>query len=124
MINIGDFLYRYEDSRLAAPIDENENTPYPDKKFEVHIRLLRMRVTRINSRSVTVSYYGEPKRVLMTAKNPWAHPTQQEALKSYKIRKNNQVSLLSEQLNEVQRILNKINGGQLSNIKGIEEVEV
>jgi hypothetical protein len=121
VIKVGDFMYRYEDVRLNIPICENDNTPYTDKKYKIHIRLLRMRVTKIQTKSVTVSYYGASKRILMTAKNPWAHPTPGEALISYKIRKNNQSSLLCSQLSEVKEILSKINA---SNLNNIEEVEV
>jgi hypothetical protein len=71
-----EFLYRYEDRRCSAGVDDFDN-PLPGYHLEFMCREFEIKM-----------FMEKPKFVLLTARKRYACPTKEEALESIRARKN------------------------------------
>lgn len=102
MAQVGNTFYRYEDYLVSAGTDEWGEPVGPP---HVRIRLLELRVVRLTPKCAVVDYYGQEKRILLSAHARFACETTEQALISYRRRKQSQVKILEAQLGNVRRAL-------------------
>lgn len=70
----------------------------------VGFHLRRLRVVRITNKCVFVTDGYEEKRVIVTARRKYAHPTKEGAQESFRRRKNMQVRILEDQLDTAKKV--------------------
>jgi hypothetical protein len=93
-----EFRYRFEDAY------ELDGQPF----------LCKFRVTRRTPRGVMINCWGTEKFILAgTDGKRYAYPTEEQALYSYKRRKQRAISILTNQLDKQMQMLHRANGGKL-----------
>lgn len=87
-----DTWYRFEDHRVAPPVDEYDN-PIGSSTLEVNLRTFTL-LRRTPKGVWLTSSYGGPRFVLNGATKCYACPTVEAALESFTARKNKQARIL------------------------------
>lgn len=96
-------LYRYEDVQYAGSLDEYDNIIPGSGTLRIHLR--EYLVLRETPKGVWINHHGKEKFVLNRSKKRFAHPTKEEALKSFKRRKKSQLLHLEHQLARAKKAL-------------------
>lgn len=91
-----DFLYRFENRLVSAGVDEFDNSLGPPR-VSVVLRKLKILKTTPTGFWVQV-FFTERRFVKAKAHKRYACPTPEEALESFRARKNRQVSILLAQV--------------------------
>lgn len=94
-------MYRYEDFRWAAPLDEWDN---PVGKGRADIRCLEFPILKTTPKGVWINNYGPKRWVRLDAHKRFACPTKEEAMESFKARKKRQRSILKAQLSHLDEV--------------------
>lgn len=97
--------YRLEDGRYAPPVDEWDNPMGPSTPF---VRVHEYRVLSETPKGVWLETWtrADGKRfVLRSARKRWACPTLEEAIDSWRARKQRQLRLLERQASHVRQCL-------------------
>jgi len=96
------YLYRYEDVKYSRGCDEFDN-PYPG--YDLKVELHKYRITRRTPKGAWISLSGFPgheKFVLLDARKKFACETGEDAMESFRRRKQKQAKILEGQLKRVQ----------------------
>ena len=109
-IRVGNVFYRYEDRLFSAGVDDRGDPLGPP---EVRLCLIELRVVRLTPKCAILDYYGEEKRILLSAHRRFACPTIEEAKISYRRRKLKQIEILTSQLDNIRKALNLLNNEKL-----------
>ncbi len=88
------FLYRYEEVCFAAPLDEHDN-PILGLSPNIKLYCYSYEVTRTTNCGF---WLPGTKWVSNSSKKRFAHPTKDEAYRSFQKRKERQISILKAQL--------------------------
>ena len=98
-----ELMYRYEDVRYAAMLDEWEN---PIGVSRPELRLLTYPIKSRTPKGVWLDMgFGDRKFILLTARKRYACPTKEEALASFVARKERQADILGSQLARVNTVI-------------------
>jgi len=103
-----EFFYRYVEIRYSSGLDQFDN-PLPG--YELKLVLNTYKVLRHTPKGVWISMYGgisystEQKFILLSARKRFACPTVEEALVSFKARKQRQIKILKGQLKQAEEAL-------------------
>jgi hypothetical protein len=68
-----------------------------------HVYVHRFRVIGVTARGVRIDDFCGQKWVSLHTRKRYAHPTQEEAVKSFAARKNRQIAILAAQLERVRK---------------------
>lgn len=104
--------HRFEEYSTAPPVDEFDNICGPS---QVHIRHIKLRVVRYTSKGVRLTdamtrdnWSTINKLVLHNSRKKYACPTIEEAITSFKARKNKQIRIYKAKIDEIRRALQLI----------------
>lgn len=97
--------FRIEDQAYSLGCDEFGD-PYPGHTME--LTCYRLPLIKETPKGAWVDYYGKNRWVKMSAKKRFACPTFEEAIESYKARKNRQISILRSRIKDVEECLFKL----------------
>lgn len=104
-IESGTFWYRIEDCRIAAPLNEFDE---PMGSGRAEIREAEYRVVRETPKGVWLDLgLGDLRFVRRDARKRWACPTPEEALDSFRARKERQLRILRAQIDHVESALGR-----------------
>lgn len=85
-------LYRFQEGRYSNGVDEWDN-PYPG--YTLRVRLIEYPIIKRTPKGAWIKPFMEPRKfVLLTARKKFACATVEEALESFKARKNIYISIL------------------------------
>jgi hypothetical protein len=100
-----EFLYRYEDRRCSAGVDEFDN-PYPGYHLEFSCRKFEI-IKRTPKGAWIRMFMEKPKFILLTAHKRYACPTKLEAIQSCRARKNRYNSILQAKISYNEDVLRR-----------------
>lgn len=94
--------FRIEDGRWAPPLDEWER---PIGSGTSYVHLYAYRVAKETPCGVWLDTFAGRRFVLRDARKRWACPTKEEALESFRARKERQLKILRAQVRHVEECL-------------------
>ena len=97
MIPPKEYWYRAYGQRYAAPLDEFDT---PIGRGRVDVSIMRFEVISHTAKGVWLDYFGKKKFVLADARKKFACPTEIEAWESLIHRKQRQIKILGNQLED------------------------
>ena len=103
--------YRVEDYRVGPPLDEWER-PIGRGTARVHMRQLPL--VKETAKGVWLDDYGQRRFVRAVAKKQYACPSKEEALASFRARKERQLSILRAQIAHVETALRRAAAGEVT----------
>lgn len=89
------YLYRYEEVKYSRGCDAFDN-PYPG--YDLKVSLWEHKILRRTPKGVWIDDFSTEKFVLLSARKKFACETKEDALESFKRRKQKQIRILESQL--------------------------
>ena len=96
------YLYRYEDIKYSLGVDEYDE-PIPGCTIRVNKH--QYAITKRTPKGAWIKYGFDKKFVLLTARKKYACLTSEEALESFKARKQRQIAILDNNIRNAKRAL-------------------
>lgn len=101
-------LYRFDTVRQSLGVDEWDE-PLPGRRLEV--KCTEYPIVKRTPKGAWIDCYGTQRFVLLTARKQFACETREAAAESFRRRKQCQIKLLSERINDAKEALKLIDRG-------------